>query len=163
MRTEDDGITALDDKDRMILSLLQKSAEISLAEVGKNVDLTKMAVSNRIRNLKKMGVIEGSFFKVNGQKVGQDYVMITRVTCQSKGQEQDRIAEAICRIRGVQSVYQVFGAFDILIISRTSDKKAAKLLGYEIAKIPGIRNTVTTIPHTVIRESLFVETLAKPS
>jgi DNA-binding Lrp family transcriptional regulator len=160
MRTGEDGNSILDDKDRMILSLLQKNAEISLAEVGKRVDLTKMAVSNRIRNLKRTGVIEGSSYKVSGQKVGQDYVLITRIACQSKGQEQDRIAEAICEITGVQSVYQIFGSFDILVISRTSNKKAAKSLGYEIAKIPGIRNTVTTIPHTVTKESLFVDTLA---
>jgi DNA-binding Lrp family transcriptional regulator len=159
MKTGNDGNSILDDKDRMILSLLQKNAEISLAEVGKKVDLTKMAVSNRIRNLKRSGVIEGSFYKVNGQKVGQDYVLITRITCQSKGQEQDRIAAEICEITGVQSVYQIFGAFDILVISRTSNQRAAKLLGYEIAKIPGVRNTVTTIPHTVIKESLFVDTL----
>jgi DNA-binding Lrp family transcriptional regulator len=159
LKTGNDGNSILDDKDRMILSLLQKNAEISLAEVGKKVDLTKMAVSNRIRNLKRSGVIEGSFYKVNGQKVGQDYVLITRITCQSKGQEQDRIAEEICGITGVQSVYQIFGAFDILVISRTSDQRAAKMLGYEIAKIPGVRNTVTTIPHTVIKESLYVDTL----
>jgi Lrp/AsnC family transcriptional regulator, leucine-responsive regulatory protein len=161
MKTGDDGSSILDHKDRMILSLLQKSAEISLSDMGKKVDLTKMAVSNRIRNLKKSGVIEGSFYKVSGQKVGQDYVLITRITCQSKGQEQDRIAETLSQITGIQSVYQVFGSFDLMVIARRKDKTSAKLLVREIAKIPGIRNTVTIVPHTVVKESLYVDTLSE--
>jgi DNA-binding Lrp family transcriptional regulator len=154
-----DSSYELDEKDRLLLSIIQQNAEISLSELGEKINLTRMAVSNRIRSLKKAGVIEGTFVKVNGAKVGQDYVMITRITCTPKGYEQDKIAEEISKIPGVQSIYQVFGSFDMMMIARAKDKTAGKELVREIAKIHGVRNTVTFIPHTVVRESLFVETM----
>ncbi len=159
MKIKENGSYDLDEKDRLLLSIIQQNAEISLSELGKRISLTKMAVSNRIQTLKRAGIIEGTYAKVNGAKVDQDYVTITRITCTTKGNEQDKIAEAISKIQGVQSIYQVFGSFDMMIIARRKDKTAARDLGRQIAEIHGVRNTVTTIPHTVVRESLFVETM----
>jgi Lrp/AsnC family transcriptional regulator, leucine-responsive regulatory protein len=159
MKIKDDGSYDLDEKDRLLLSIIQQNAEISLSELGMRIGLTKMAVSNRIQSLKRAGIIEGTFTKVNGAKVGQDYMLITRITCSTKGNEQDRIAETIAKIPGVQSIYEVFGSFDMMIIARRKDKTAARDLVREIAKIHGVRNTVTITPHTVVKESLFVDTI----
>ena len=150
----------LDSKDRVLLSLVQKNAEYSLSELGRKVGLSKMAVLNRLNALKQEGIIEGSYYKVNAEKVGQDYSIITRITCADKGEVQLKIAEAIGRIPGVQSVYLVFGTFDILIIARRRNKSSAKELLYEVVKIPGVSSTVTMVPHTVVKESLYVDTPA---
>jgi Lrp/AsnC family transcriptional regulator, leucine-responsive regulatory protein len=160
MTLKQDGSRVMDEKDRLILNILQQDAEISLSELGKKVNLTKMAVFNRIRNLKKEGIIEGSYYKVNGDKVGQDYIIITRITCLPKGPEQLKIASAIAKIPGVMSVYLVFGSFDVLVIARRKDKTEAKELVYEISKIQGVRNTVTIVPHTVVKESLVIDTMS---
>lgn len=161
MKINDQNRYQLDEKDRLLLHIIQLNAEVSLSELGKRINLSKMAVSNRIRNLKNVGIIEGIYAKVNGAKVDQDYVMITRITCTTKGDEQDKIAEEISKISGVQSIYQVFGSFDMMIIARTKDKAAGRQLVREIAKIHGVRNTITTIPHTVVKESLLVDTITK--
>ena len=52
----------------------------------------------------------------------QDYVVITQVIYRPKGPKQEQIANTIAKLPGVQSVYQVFGSFDILIIARRSDE-----------------------------------------
>ncbi|MGI0078826.1 MAG: Lrp/AsnC family transcriptional regulator [Nitrososphaerales archaeon] len=151
----------LDDKDRLLLSILQENAEISFSELGKKVNLTKMAISNRIKRLKDAGIIEGSYFKVNPEKMGLDYTVISRVICSHKGLEQEKIANAIAKFPGVMSVYLVFGTSDMLVIARRKDKTSAKQLVYDISRIPGVRNTNTTIPHTVIKESLALDTMMK--
>ena len=159
VRKHHDGSYAFDDKDRMLLAILQEDAEVSLTELCKEINLTKMAISNRIKRLKEIGVITGSSYKVDPEKLGQDYVVISRVICSHKGLEQEKIANSIAKFSGVMSLYLVFGTSDILFIARRKDKASAKQLLYDISKIPGVRSTNTTIPHTVIKESLTVDTL----
>jgi DNA-binding Lrp family transcriptional regulator len=157
MKPNDDGSFPFDEKDRFLLSILQNSAEIPLSEIGKRIGLSKMTISNRIKRLKELGVIEGSYFKINPEKIGQDYVLISRVICSHKGVAQEKIAKTIAKFPGVMSVYLVFGTSDISLVARRKNKNSAKELLYDISRIPGVRNTVTTIPHTVIKESLIVD------
>jgi len=154
------GRVELDQKDRLLLSILQNDASLSLVTIGGQLGLTKMAVSNRINALKEAGVLEGSHFRVNPQKVGQDYLLVSQVTCDVSGPEQEKVASKIALIPGVQTVYLNFGPYDILFIARRRDKESAKDLLYNVSRINGIRNTLTMIPHTVIKESL--ETRLEP-
>jgi Lrp/AsnC family transcriptional regulator, leucine-responsive regulatory protein len=157
MKSNLDGSIPIDNTDSVLLSILQKNAELSLSEIGKGVGLTKMAVSNRIKRLKKLGIIEGSCYRLNPVKLGQDYAVISTITCNYKGIGQERVANAIARFPGVMSVYLMFGTSDILVVARRSDRRSAKKLIYDISKLAGVRNTLTMVPHTVIKESLEID------
>ena len=152
-----DSQDRLDQKDELLLSILQDDAELSLSAIGEQVGLTKMAVSNRIKSLKDAGILEGSHYRVNPQKVGEDYLLVSQVICDVSGPEQEKVASQIARLPGVQTVYLNFGSYDILFVARRRDKRSAKDLLYKVSRIHGIRNTLTTIPHTVIKESLEVK------
>jgi Lrp/AsnC family transcriptional regulator, leucine-responsive regulatory protein len=162
MKSNLDGTIPIDETDALLLSILQENAELSLSDIGKRVNLTKMAVSNRIKRLKKLGAIEGSCYKLNPVKLGQDYTVISTITCNYKGVEQEKIANAIAKFPGVMSVYLLFGTSDILLIARRSDRKSAKNLIYDISKIAGVRNTLTMVPHTAIKESLTIGISKRP-
>ncbi len=127
-----------------------------MSVIGEKLGLTKMAVSNRIKRLKEEGVLIGARYIVNPMQVGQGYVVVCQVTCETSGAQQERIANQIAKLPGVQTVYLNFGPYDILFIARRTDNKGAKDLLYEVTQMQGIRNTLTTIPHTVIKESLKV-------
>ncbi|MGH2639934.1 MAG: Lrp/AsnC family transcriptional regulator [Rhabdochlamydiaceae bacterium] len=157
MKPNRDGTISIDDTDRLLLSILQENAELSLSDLAKKVNLTKMAISNRIKRLKKVVIIDGSCYKLNPVKLGQDYTVISTITCNYKGVAQEKIAKTISKLPGVMSVYLLFGTSDILLIARRSDRTSAKELVYEISKIAGVRNTLTMIPHTVIKESLAID------
>ena len=147
----------LDSVDMSLLSILQGNAELSMEAIGKQVGLTKMAVSNRIRHLKDAGILEGCHFRVNPENVGQDYVIIAQVTCNvNLVTGQERIATEIAGIPGVQSVYLTFGPYDIFFTARTGDRESAKKLMDRVSQIKGINHTLTSIPHTVVKESLEV-------
>ncbi len=88
--------------------------------------------------------------------MGQEYLVVCQATCEVSGPNQERIAAQIAKIPGVQSVFLTFGPYDILFVARRRDKEAAKELLYKVTRIPGIRNTLTTIPHTVIKESMDI-------
>jgi Lrp/AsnC family transcriptional regulator, leucine-responsive regulatory protein len=147
----------LDDKDKQLIVMLQEDAELSLSAMGAKLGLTRMSVSNRIKRLKQFGVITGAHYRVDPQKVGQDYLVISQVACGVPRPEIEEVASKIAKIPGIQAVYLTFGQYDILFIARRKDKQSAKDLVYEISEIKGIRSTLTTIPHTVIKESLEVQ------
>jgi DNA-binding Lrp family transcriptional regulator len=160
MKRNENGSYLIDEKDRRLLSILQENASVSLSQLGREVNLSKMAVSNRVKRLKDLGIIEGSFFKINPEKIGQDYIVISRITCRVRGVEQEKIASAIAQMPGVMSVYLIFGSSDILFIARRKDRKSAKQLIYDVSKVPGVGRTMTMVPHTVIKESLAIDTEA---
>ncbi|MEM0074927.1 MAG: Lrp/AsnC family transcriptional regulator [Conexivisphaerales archaeon] len=154
------GSYQLDDKDRKILCMLQADASTSLSDMANSIGLTKMAISNRIRKIKQAGFIEGSYYKLNAEKMDQDYVVISMVTCDPKGEELEEIGKSIASFKGVMSVYILFGSYDIILIARRKDKTSAKRLIYNVSKIPGVRSTMTMVPHTVVKESLIIDTLS---
>jgi len=145
-----------DGKDLLLLTLLQDNAELSLSEIGKQLGLTRMAISNRMKRLKVTGVIEGSHYRVDPRKVGQGYLVVCQVTCSAPGPSQEKVASRIAKIPGVQIVYLTFGPYDILMIARRRNLQSAKDMLYEVTQIPGVKNTLTTVPHTVVKESLEV-------
>ena len=149
--------SARDQIDDKLLSILQKTSELSLSEIGNQLGLTKMSVSNRIRRLKNARILDRACYRVNPDEVGQDYLVICQAICEVSGPNQEKIAAQIARIPGVQNVYLTFGPYDILFIARRKDKKSAKELLYKVTRIPGIRNTLTTVPHTVMKESLELD------
>jgi Lrp/AsnC family transcriptional regulator, leucine-responsive regulatory protein len=153
-----DSKIRLDEKDRMLLSLLQKNAELSLQALGNKTNLSKMAIHDRIVKLKKAGIILGSEYRIDPSSVRQDFVFIVQLMCSLMGQDQRNIGEKIAKLPGVMSVYQVFGSFDMLIIARRPDKTTARDLVYKMTNMPGVRNATTIVPHTVIKESLNVDT-----
>lgn len=146
----------LDAKDRLLLEALQCDGEQSLSTIGKQLGLSKMAVSYRIKRLKSEGILEGSHYRINPKKVGQDYLIVSQVRCEGSGPEQKKIASQIADIPGVQSVYLTFGPYDILFIARRGDMQSARDLLYDVTKIAGVVNTQTIIPHTVVKETLDV-------
>jgi DNA-binding Lrp family transcriptional regulator len=151
------SVGSLDQKDKLLLSMLQSNAELSLSEIGGQLGLTRMAISNRIKRLKMAGIIEGSHYRMDPQKVGQGYLVVCQVTCEASGPEQEKVAARIAKIPGIQIVYLTFGPYDMLLIARRQDLQSAKRMLYDVTQVPGIKNTLTTIPHTVVKESLEVD------
>lgn len=63
----------LDDKDKEILSLLNKNSRTSLVEISGKVDLTPNGVGNRIKNLEKEGLITGYTISLDWKKLGYEW------------------------------------------------------------------------------------------
>ncbi len=148
----------VDEVDRKILSILQQNARSSTRDIAQRIGgISKVAIAYRIKKLIKQGVIEGFTARINGNKVDRSYVVVTRVVCIDKGSRQREVAERIARIPGVQSVYQIFGPYDIMVIARTRDKESARDLVYEFYKSGGIRTTNTLVAHTAVKESVEID------
>ncbi|MCU7820326.1 Lrp/AsnC family transcriptional regulator [Kitasatospora sp. DSM 101779] len=69
----------LDDTDWAILGQLQQEARISLSELGRRVNLSASATTERVRNLESLGVITGYHAVVDLAKVGYPVLAVVRL------------------------------------------------------------------------------------
>jgi Lrp/AsnC family leucine-responsive transcriptional regulator len=69
----------LDTTDWRIIEELQLDGRVPLATLGKRIGLSQPAVSERVKRLESLGVIEGYAARVNFQAVGLDLLAIARI------------------------------------------------------------------------------------
>ena len=62
----------LDQTDRKILTILQKHAKITNAQLSKDIDLSPAPTLERVKKLENTGIIESYHAKLNGQLLGFD-------------------------------------------------------------------------------------------
>ncbi len=151
-----------DEIDRKILALVQDNSRITMQQVANSVgNISKVAVSYRLKKLEDRGIIEGYSAKLSPEKLDRGYLIISRAMCSVKGRKELDVSKKIARLPGIQSVYGIFGDYDLLIIARTKNKEEAKKLLDKVNGIPGVTSSNTIVAHTVIKESLSLD-LAKP-
>jgi Lrp/AsnC family leucine-responsive transcriptional regulator len=147
----------IDDVDRKILRMLQKDGRISLTEMARRIGLTKVAVSYRVRRLKKSGVIEGFNAKIRPEMVGQGFLFATQLVMKEKGPQAELVARKIATLKGVQIVFLTFGQYDIFVVARAGDTASARELVYEMYGAGGIIGSTTWVSHTLVKESTEVQ------
>ncbi|MEU6372355.1 Lrp/AsnC family transcriptional regulator [Streptomyces sp. NPDC046909] len=69
----------LDDIDWAIIEQLQQDARISLSELGRRVNLSSSATTERVRNLETSGVLSGYHAVVDLTKVGYPVLAVVRL------------------------------------------------------------------------------------
>ncbi|GAA4011947.1 Lrp/AsnC family transcriptional regulator [Streptomyces marokkonensis] len=69
----------LDDVDWAIISQLQQEARVSLSELGRRVNLSPSATTERVRQLEALGVITGYRATVDLAKVGYPVLAVVRL------------------------------------------------------------------------------------
>jgi len=148
----------IDEIDRKILSLIQDDSRKTMAEIaGALGNISKVAVSYRLKKLEDRGIIEKYYAKLNPEKLDRGYLVISRAACSVKGKKEIEVSKRIAKLPGVQSVYGIFGDYDLLLIARTVDKEEAKKLLDRVNAIPGVTSSNTIVAHTVVKESLSVD------
>jgi Lrp/AsnC family leucine-responsive transcriptional regulator len=81
----------LDDVNRAILRELQRDARLSMAELGRRVNLSPPAVAERVQRLERDGVIRGYRVDVDPKKLGYTVAAVVRVAPATR--QLDKIRE----------------------------------------------------------------------
>jgi Lrp/AsnC family leucine-responsive transcriptional regulator len=69
----------LDDLDRRIITELQHEGRLSMAELGRRVNLSSPAVADRVQRLERTGVIVGYHARVDPRALGYPVAAVVRV------------------------------------------------------------------------------------
>ena len=141
----------MDEKDKLILSLLQKDGRMTASEMAEKVDLSVPAVTERIRKLTEGGVLKEFRAVVDAKKVGYDvtaYILLDMSSSNSYGdmvqyaQDNDEVLEC----------HSITGEGSHILKVRTHDTSSLESLLRNIQSWPGVIRT-----HTMIVMSTFKE------
>lgn len=141
----------MDEKDKLILSLLQKDGRMTASEIAEKVDLSVPAVTERIRKLTEGGVLKDFRAVLDAKKVGYDvtaYILLDMSSSNSYGdmvqyaQDNDEVLEC----------HSITGEGSHILKVRTHDTSSLESLLRDIQSWPGVIRT-----HTMIVMSTFKE------
>jgi Lrp/AsnC family transcriptional regulator, leucine-responsive regulatory protein len=151
----------LDEKDRKILTLVQRDGKLSQAEVAKRVGLSAAAVNERLRKLETSGVIRRFAAMVNPAAVGAAVTAFVEVFIEHPRNE-DAFIQRMLDVDEVLECHHVTGEFSLLLKVRVRDVAALqRLLLEEINRIEGVRQTRTLLVLSTQKEETFVSTAAE--
>ncbi|WP_375320718.1 Lrp/AsnC family transcriptional regulator [Aliivibrio logei] len=132
----------LDKLDRRIISNLLSNGRESIANLSRNVGLSRTAVAERINRLEKTGVIKGytAQIRINSENHASCYLLISCVVGQKDG-----VSEALKEIPEVKMTSIVGGTYDIISLIEAPDLHRIHYLSSEIESITGIKEVKSTI------------------
>ncbi len=143
----------IDDIDRKIMSLIQKDATMSNAEIARQLDMAPSAIFERLRKLEVEGIIRGYETRLDPHVFGLGLVAFIFV------RDEDRVGKgkvglALAKIPQVQEVHHIAGEDCYLVKVRAKNTDDLwRLIRDEFGVISSISSTRTTIVLETIKET----------
>lgn len=121
-RRIDVDIPKLDQTDRKIIGELTSDGRVSLAELGRRVNLSPPAVAERVQRLERAGVITGYRAEIDPRALGYQLTAIVRIK-PAPGQ-LPRIPELAAEIAEVSECHRITGedCFYLKVYLRSIDE-----------------------------------------
>jgi len=97
----------IDHIDRKILEILAENSRMSYVDIGKELNLSRVAIRERVNQLIEAGVIEKFSVVINSEKVGKSVSAFFEVDCEPSSLVS--VAENLANNPRVASCYQMTG------------------------------------------------------
>ncbi|WP_141430905.1 Lrp/AsnC family transcriptional regulator [Bacillus sp. 03113] len=128
---------SIDEIDKKILSILHENSRISYTEIGKQLDLSRVAIQIRINNLIEQGVIEKFTTVINPTKVGIHVSAFFNVEVDP--QYLEHVAEQLAGDPAVTSLYLMTGPSKLHMHGIfTDNQEMEKFLTKKIYPLQGV-------------------------
>ena len=104
----------LDGLDKQILKLIAADARIPFLEVARACDVSGAAIHQRIQKLTNMGILKGSQFIMDPEKLGYETCAFIGLNLKNP-EDFDTVVEELKRIPEVTECHYTTGNFDMFI------------------------------------------------
>lgn len=126
----------VDDKDMIILSMLETDGRATLSQLAKASGLSVSAAQTRVQKLERRGIIRGYAAVIDHERSGQPISAFVSVTPLDYSKESD-IPRKLRDIDGIVSCYSVAGAPSFMLLVRVaSPGKLEELLNLIHQTVP---------------------------
>jgi len=133
----------IDHLDEKILKLITRNARIPFLEVARECGVSGAAIHQRVQRLLNIGVISGSEFIVNPQRLGYNTCAFMGVHL-DKARFHNQVVEALRAIPEVVECHYTTGQYAIFVKIQTKTNKHLKqIIDEELQDIEGIARTET--------------------
>ncbi len=135
----------IDQLDEKILKLITKNARIPFLEVARECGVSGAAIHQRVQRLFNIGVLTGSEFIVNPQKLGYNTCAYMGIYLE-KAKYHTQVVAAMREIPEIVECHYTTGQYAIFIkIQTKTNKHLKKIIDEELQEIEGIARTETFV------------------
>lgn len=138
-------IVHIDELDKKILQLITKNARIPFLEVARECGVSGAAIHQRVQRLLNIGIVSGSEFIVNPNKLGFNTCAYLGIFLE-KANFDKKVVEELKEIPEVVECHFTTGAWAIFIkVQAKSNRHLKKIIDTDLQGIDGIARTETFI------------------
>ena len=135
----------IDKLDRQILNILAGDAKTPFIEIARKLIVSGGTIHQRVDRLKKLGIITGSQFTIDYQKLGYDVTVFLSIHLKSSKDSKD-VIDQMKKMPQIVEVYYTTGNFAFLVKVRTkSIQDFHNFLAYDLQGIDSIQSTESFI------------------
>lgn len=148
----------LDTIDWKLLRLLQKNADLTTKELAKEVNLSSTPVFERIKRLKKSGVIKKYVAILDAEKLGKTLTVFCNITLKEHTKEiGNKFVKDIISLKSVTECYNISGDHDFLLKIQVKDMRSYQdFVINELGSIKNIGSAHSTFVIGVIKHSYAI-------
>ena len=135
--------TSIDELDQKILRLITRNARIPFLEVARECGVSGAAIHQRVQRLLNMGVVSGSEFIVNPDKLGYNTCAFMGIYLEKASFHKEVVAQ-LMKIPEIIECHYTTGQYAIFLkIQTKTNKHLKRLIDEEFQKSEGIARTET--------------------
>lgn len=148
----------LDRIDRKILAALVADGRMPVAELARQVGLSKTPVAARVRALEQAGVITGYRAQLSPAKLGLDHVAFVQLRLSDTREAAlTKFNDAVRAVPEVEECHMIAGGFDYLLKVRSEDIGGyRRVLGEVISRLPYVASTSSYVAMETVVEASSV-------
>ena len=153
------AIQKLDKLDKRILHMISEDARVPFLEVARVCNVSGAAIHQRIQKLTHMGILRGSQFIIDPEKIG--YETCAYIGLNLKNPEDfDKVMEELRRIPEVTECHYTTGNFDMFIKIYAYNNHHLLTIIHDKLQPLGLASSQTLISfHTAISRQLPIDGL----
>ena len=147
----------LDKTDFDILKLLQRNADLTNKEIAAKLGMSATPIFERVKKLRKTGVIAGYTAVINREKVGKDLLVLCNVIVKEHSEQKlKKFEQDIMAIPEVTECFLISGDADYVLKVIVENMAAYNSFLNKLSKFENISNTNSVIVLRQIKNTLEI-------
>ena len=134
----------IDDLDKKILNLISTDARIPFLEVARKCNVSGAAIHQRMQKLQQLGIIKGSQYLFNPEKVGNGTCAFIGILLRDPS-DSERVLNELRNIPEIVECHLTTGNYDMFIKLYTHDKAHLLRVIHEKLQPIGIQRSETMV------------------
>ncbi|HJN57250.1 MAG: Lrp/AsnC family transcriptional regulator [Candidatus Woesearchaeota archaeon] len=140
----------LDKKDLRIVSVLKEDARLPIRDIAKKTGIRPSTVHQRIKALRKQGVIEKFTLKLDNKAIGENFIVIMWI----KTKPATILGDNIINNKHVREVFGITGEYDLMLKLKFKNVEEFNDYIIKFRKDRQIQSTLTMIVTANIKEEV---------
>lgn len=121
-----DSTELLDSYGRKLLDELQANARLSLAELGRRINLSPTATAERLKQMEEVGILRGYTVEIDREALGLEVMAFIRMSC--GGKNYHRLLDFVRTLEEVRECHHLTGDDDFLLKVTTTNMACLEAL-----------------------------------